>query len=79
MVFVGLKYVCLKKLFAVVSILPVGREAEIGLPPRLTSFRYIFSESVCSANEVSAKKGFFGLKTPFLDLVGFFRSYMVHL
>ena len=65
----GAKVCLLGKLFAVVFILPVGRVAEIGLPPRLTTFRIISSERGCSAKEVSTKKTFFGSKTLFLDLV----------
>ena len=42
----------------------------VGLPPRLTSFRIISSESVCSANNISAKKGIFGAKELFLVLLG---------
>ena len=55
----GAKVCLLGKLFAVVFILPVGRVAEIGLPPRLTSFRIIFPERGYSAKEVSTKKKHF--------------------
>ena len=43
----------------------------VGLPPRLTSFGIISSESVCSANKISAKKErYFRYKTLLLGLFG---------
>ena len=44
------------------------REAEIvGLPPTVTSFRIISLKSVCSTNEISAKKGIFWCQNTILS------------
>ena len=42
----------------------------VGLPPRLSSFGIIFSESVCSANKIAKKERYFWYKTLLLGLFG---------